>query len=340
MNGKKIFAALAIAAATGAGALATRALAQQNKNFGDSTMVGDIEVLHVRENIYMLVGAGGNVTASIGPDGILLVDTGLAQNAQKLLAAIQQTAKPITRKPIQWIINTHVHADHTGGNEVLRKAGVTYTGGNVAGNLEDAAEGAAIIAHENVQIRMAQQKPELPFDTLPTDTYHIDKMNLSHFFNGEGVQILYQPAAHTDGDSMVYFRRSDVLATGDVFMTTTYPIIDLERGGSIQGIIDALNRILDIAVPEFRLEAGTLIIPGHGRLCDSADVAYYRDMVTVIRDRILDAMNRGLSLDQIKAAKLTLDQDGRYGATSGFWTTDKFIEAVYKSLQQQQQAKK
>ena len=167
---------------------------------------------------------------------------------------------------------------------------------------------------------------------LPTDTYHIESMNLSHFFNGDGVQILYQPAAHTDGDSMVYFRGSDVLATGDIFTPERYPIIDLARGGSIQGEIDALNRILDIAIPEFRLEGGTLVIPGHGRLCDSADVAYYRDMVTIIRDRIQAMMKKDMTLDQIKAAKPTLDYDGIYGATTGIWTTDMFIEAVYKSL--------
>jgi cyclase len=333
MNWKNKCTVIGIAAALGAGLL-VQATAQQTKSFGDTVLTGDIEVLHIRENIYALFGAGGNITASIGTDGILLVDTGLEQNADKVLKALQDTAKTITRKPIQWIINTHVHPDHTGGNEKIRKAGVTFTGGNVAGNIQDAGEGAAIIAHENVQIRMSTAKPAIPFDAMPTDTYHVDKMNLSHFFNGEGVQIFSLPNAHTDGDSMVYFRRSDVLSTGDVFVATTYPVIDLERGGSIQGIIDALNRMLDLAVPEFRLEAGTIIVPGHGRLCDSADLAYYRDAVTIIRDRIQDAMKRGLTLDQIKAANLTMDYDGRYGATTGRWTTAMFIEAVYKSLSQ------
>jgi cyclase len=335
MNWKRTFAAIGVAAAAAAGILAVHAAAQVNKNFGDTVISGDIEVLHIRDNVYALLGAGGNITASIGDEGILLVDTGLAQNADKVLAALRETSKTITRKPIQWILNTHFHPDHTGGNEKIRKAGVTFTGGNVAGNLSDAGEGASIIAHENVQIRMSGIKPALPFDSLPTDTYHIEKMNLSHFFNGEGVQLLFQPNAHTDGDSMVYFRRSDVLATGDVFIATTYPVIDLASGGNIQGILDALNHILDIAVPEFRLEAGTIIVPGHGRLCDSADVAYYRDAVTIIRDRIQDAMKRGQTLDQIKAAKLTMDQDGRYGATTGRWTTDMFVEAVYNSLQAQ-----
>ena len=157
-------------------------------------------------------------------------------------------------------------------------------------------------------------------------------MKLSHFMNGEGVQIIHIPNAHTDGDSLVYFRGSDVIATGDLFVTTSYPIIDIERGGNVQGIIDALNRILDLSIAEFRTEGGTMIVPGHGRLCDSADVAYYRDMVTIIRDRIQEMIKKGMTLDLVKAAKPTRDYDPRYGATTGFWTTDMFIEAVYKSL--------
>jgi glyoxylase-like metal-dependent hydrolase (beta-lactamase superfamily II) len=144
--------------------------------------------------------------------------------------------------------------------------------------------------------------------------------------------MIHRPAAHTDGDTMVYFRGSDVLSTGDLFVPNSYPVIDLARGGSIQGVIDALNEILDIAIPEFRLEGGTMIIPGHGRLCDVADVAYYRDMVTIIRDRIQDMIRKGMTVEQVKAAKPTIEYDGVYGSTSGFWTTDMFVEAVYKSL--------
>jgi glyoxylase-like metal-dependent hydrolase (beta-lactamase superfamily II) len=158
-------------------------------------------------------------------------------------------------------------------------------------------------------------------------------MKLSmRYHGGEPIQLIYAPAAHTDGDSIVWFRSANVIATGDVFMTTTYPIIDVTHGGSINGVIDGLNKILELSFPEFRSEGGTMIIPGHGRLCDLADVAYYRDMLTIIRDRFQDAIKKGQTLEQVKAARLTRDYDGRYGATSGPWTTDMFVDAVYKTL--------
>jgi glyoxylase-like metal-dependent hydrolase (beta-lactamase superfamily II) len=276
-----------------------------------------------------MVGAGGNITVQVGSDGVLLVDTGLAQNADKVLSEVRK----LSDGPIRYIVNTHVHPDHVGGNEKIGPAGSAIAGGNFSGDIRDAGVGANIIAHENVLNRMsAPTGSQSPFPTKawPNDTYFTKEKKM--FFDGEAIQVMHVPAAHTDGDSMVFFRRSDVISTGDLFVSNGYPIVDLERGGNIQGVIEALNRIIDISVPADKQEGGTYIVPGHGRICDQADVVEYRDMVTIIRDRIQDLVKKGMTLEQVRAAKPTLDYDAVFGSTTGFWTTDKFIEAVYKSL--------
>ncbi len=331
---------------------------------------GEVHVLPVQGNIYMLVGAGGNIAASIGKDGILLVDAGTAQMSDKVLATVLQIAtalaapapnrcvglhcsdspfgwsspslnaiisSPARPKPIRYIINTSIDPDHTGGNIRLSQLptnskilGVTFPPVGVVPT-------ATVISHENVLQRMSVEtngKTAVPSDAWPTDTYRVASYKLSEFFNGEGVQIFYQPAAHTDGDSLVYFRFSDVIAAGDILNTETYPVIDVAKGGSLQGILDGLNHLLDMMIPEFRSQGGTLVIPGHGRLCDTGDVANYRNMVAIIRDRIADSIKKGMTLQQVKASKPTMEYDGLYGATSGPWTTDMFVEAAYKSLSQ------
>jgi glyoxylase-like metal-dependent hydrolase (beta-lactamase superfamily II) len=322
---------------------------------------GEVEILPVRGNVYAIFGAGANIVVSVGNDGVLLVDAGRVEMSDKVLAAVQRLQrgwvarnepKPIgfgaeTRssvadrhisappKPIRYVINTSADPDHVGGNEKLRNAGHTFTGGNVAGNIADASEGAAILAHENVLSRMAAQaegRPALPADALPTDAYFVDFYKLSHYFNGEGIQLFHMPKAHTDGDSIVHFRGTDVIALGDLMSTGSYPVIDVARGGTIDGVLDALNRVLDMSIAEFRLEGGTLMVPGHGRLVDSADVAYYRDMLTIIRDRVVDLIKKGRTLEQVKAANPSGDYDTEYGSTTGPWTTANFIEAVYTTL--------
>jgi len=291
----------------------------------------EIHSLHVQGSVWMIVGGPFNAAVSIGNDGVLVVDTMVEPLADKFLAEIRKLAGD---KPIRYVINTHFHADHTGGNAKVIPAGQSIIAGNFAAQVGAAAANQAnVIAHENTQIRMMSDlKPAPPFIAMPTDTFFTEAKDL--YFNGEAVQILHQPSAHTDGDVIVFFRKSDVIVAGDVYINTTFPIVQLDQGGSFQGIIDALNRIVDLTVPAEKQEGGTYVIPGHGHLADEADVVEYRDMNTILRDRFLDAIKKGRTLEQIKASRPVLDYEGRYGATSGFWTTDNFIEAVYRSLSQ------
>ena len=286
-----------------------------------------LRIMHVQGKVHMIVGDGGNVIVQAGDEGVLVIDTGLEARADDLLAAIQR----ISDKPIRIVINTHVDNDHTGANERLARAGAS-TGGNAPGNFGLALATARVLAHEKVMARMSApsgQASPRPFGAWPTETFFGEDKEI--FFNDEAIQLFYQPG-HTDGDVLVFFRRSDVVASGDLFQTTTYPVIDAEKGGSLQGVINGLNRLLDITIPQDKEEAGTYVVPGHGRLSDEADVVEYRDMLTIVRDRIQDLIAKGKSLAEVKAAGPTRDYDGRYGTNTGTWTTDRFIETVYREL--------
>ena len=236
-------------------------------------------------------------------------------------------------KPVRYIINTSSLPHSIGGNEVVAASGITYTGGNVAGTIADSSEGAAVLAHENVLNRMVEA--DMPFGALPTETFFTDDYKISTFFNDEGVQIFHVPNAATDGDSFVFFRGSDVIAAGDLVSMDSFPIIDVDSGGSINGVLDGLNAILKLAIPEFRTEGGTMIVPGHGRLADSADVGYYRDMLTIIRNQVQALIDEGLTLQQVIERRPTFGYEGRFGSKGGSWTTEMFIEAVYRSLKEQ-----
>jgi cyclase len=313
-----------IASALGAGVLLlnTASLAQQNplahlKETGDS-----VRVLPVQGNVYMAVSNSANAAISFGEDGVLVVDTMTEDLADQLVAQIRKIAR---NKPITYIVNTHFHRAHTGGNAKVSAAGPPVSN----------APGAFIFAQWNVLARMSTAQgtePPTPAADLPHETFLTSTKEL--YFNGEGIQILHQPNAHTDGDSIVYFRKSDVVVSGDVYVNTTFPVICLGQGGSLNGSIAALNRILDITIPKDAQEGGTYVIPGHGRLADEADVVEYRDMTTILRDRIQDAIKRGLTLDQVKAARLTRDYDARYGRIAGPGSTDGFVQAAYRSLNQ------
>jgi glyoxylase-like metal-dependent hydrolase (beta-lactamase superfamily II) len=292
-----------------------------------------LEVLEVRSNFFMIAGAGANIGVQVGEDGVVVVDAGSAASAPAVVAAI----KRITPKPIRYIIDTGPDADHVGGNEVLSKAGDQFfPGTRPAGARQDALRSsAAILAAEGVVRHMtaaAESAPASPLAGLPTESFHYARKFL--YLNEEAIEVLHQPAAHTDSDVFAFFRRSDVVVAGDVIDTRRFPVIDIERGGSIEGEIAALNRLSELAVasvPIVSREAGTIVIPGHGRLCDQFDVVEYRDMVTIIRDRVRELVDAGRSLEQVKAAGPAHGYAGRYGNDRD-WTTDRFVEAVYRSL--------
>jgi cyclase len=300
-----------------------------------SPNAGEVHILPVQGNISMLVGAGGNITVQAGDDGILLVDSGVAAMSDKVLEAI----RPLSKRPLVYIINSDDRLDHIGGNENLGKEGrpVPTDSQRYAVTDRVAASHAYIISFQTVLDRMSAptgQASAIPQEAWPNDTYSVPQKNL--YFNGEAVEIFHQPAT-TDGNSIVLFRRSDVISAGDIFDPAEYPIIDVKNGGSIQGVLDGLNRLKEMVIPADHQEGGTLIIPGHGRLSDAADLAVYQQMVTIVRDRLKDMIKRGMTLEQVKAAQPTRDYDPIYGSTTGSWTTDMFIEAAYKSLSGKQQ---
>jgi len=324
---------------------------------------GQVHILPVQGNIYMLIADGTNVTVSLGADGVMLVNTGAPSMTDKVLAAVNQLANqavtppgpntcfgancpgawgwaspymnsiissPAPPRPIRYIVNTSAAPEHAGGNEKIASAGFFPRGASFGSAVEGVGRHASIFAHENVQNRLSNA----PAAAQPTDTFFDEFQKLPEYFNGEAVILYSAPAANTDGDAIVYFRHSEVISAGNLMSSVSYPVIDVDKGGSLQGVIDGLNRILDLAVAEYRGQGGTWIIPGRGRLSDTADVASYRNMLTMIRDRVKDSIGKGMTLAQVKASRPTLDFDPRFGSTTGPWTTDMFVEAVYKSLQE------
>jgi len=341
-------AAAAAVALCAVGAVQTSLQAQGSAN--------PIHLLPLRGNIYVLTGAGGNITASVGKDGVMLVNTGAPGESEKVLAAVKDLSRQVTGSPMiarncvgvvegcNWwssseflpttagpraprqiagIIYTSDDPHNIGGSEMISAAGRTYGVRNIDGS----APGAWIVAHENVTLR--PPKPGQP--TLLLCKYTAATEKKLNFFNGEAVIVTHPPAAHSDGDSMVYFRGSEILAVGDVMDMSSYAVIDVEKGGTIQGMINALNWILDVSVVEHMMEGGTLVVPGRGRMADSADVAYYRDMMTIFRDRVRALVKRGMTLDQIKAARPTRDYDGRWGKNPAS-TPNMLVEAIHKTL--------
>jgi glyoxylase-like metal-dependent hydrolase (beta-lactamase superfamily II) len=295
---------------------------------------GNIHVFPVRHNVYMLAGDAANIVVQTGDQGPFVVDTGEGRLSEKVLAAIGT----LSAKPIQFIANTSFRREHTGGNAVLGAAGqdpslpgsffLVQAPRTATGFFTDPLSHATMLAHNNVAVRM--QRAGAPPGAIPADTYLEDRRRKFH--NGDAIELFHQPNAVTDGDSVIHFRRADVIVAGDIFTTTHYPVIDLKNGGSVQGEIKALNAILDKTVYEHQGEGGTFVVPGHGYLADEHEVVEYRDMVVIVRDRVKAMIDAGATLQQVKAARVTADYDTRYGANTGPWTTELFVEAVYQSL--------
>ena len=294
----------------------------------ETVTIEGVEIVHVQKNVYMLVGAGANVTVQYGDEGVVLVDSGAAGQTGRLLAAVRH----LTRKPIRYLVNTSANPDHIGGNgEIVGVAGARLPNTGRAGGAPS-DRGTSVIAHENSYNRMIAGSPLLPpltGEALPESTFFTPRKDI--FANGEPIQLLFQPAAHTDGDLLVFFRGSDVVSAGEIYRTDGYPVIDASRDGSIQGVLAALNTLLEITVPERNQMGGTRVVPAYGRVSNEADVVEYRDMLTIIRDRVRGMVAKGMTLDQVKAARPTLEYDGLYGKRKE-WTGEMFLEAVYRDL--------
>jgi glyoxylase-like metal-dependent hydrolase (beta-lactamase superfamily II) len=318
---------VAVAVGLSASQSAARVFAQQHP----ATSRNGLESFQIRPNVHVIVGAGGNVTVHVGEDGLVVVDTGSSERASSLLDAI----KTISPRPIRLIINTSADMDHVGGNAVLGGAGI-----GLSPDPFGDGNHATVLAHENVLLRMSGLgasggESPLPTKMLPNDTF--TSRFRSMYVNDDAVQVIRQTSAHSDSDVMVLFRKADVIATGDVLDLRQFPVIDPSKGGSIDGELEALNRLLtEFVVPNMPLvlkSGRTLVVPGHGYVSDYGEVVEYRDMVTVIRDTIKDLIEKGQTLEQVKAANPTRGYRGRYGKDSGPWTTDMFVEAIYNGLE-------
>jgi len=301
-------------------------LAQQHP----STTHAGLESIQIRPNVHVIFGAGGNVTIHVGDDGVVVVDSGSAASAKALL----DTIKAISPRPIRMIVNTSADMDHVGGNAIVGAAGI-----GLSPDPFGDGNHATVLAHENVLLRLSAlgtngTESSVPTKMLPNDTF--TSRYRSFYVNDDAVQVIRQTGAHSDSDVMVLFRKADVIATGDVIDLRQFPVIDGAKGGSIQGELEGLNRLLTefvVAGSPLVLKAGrTLVVPGHGYVADYAEVVEYRDMVTVVRDTIQALIDKGLTLEQVKAADPTKGYRRRYGSDSGAWTTEKFVEAVFNGL--------
>jgi glyoxylase-like metal-dependent hydrolase (beta-lactamase superfamily II) len=284
---------------------------------GAAATQAELEIVQITPDVYMITGAGSNVAVNVGPNGLFVVDAGTAAMGEQVVATIRR----ISDRPVRFLASTNGDPDHVGGNPAVKQAGEAIR------TRENREEGAVVVSHEAVLTRLSTPggKEPAPVAAWPTLAFPTPQQDFA--FNGQAVQMFHLPAAHTDGDVVVYFRKSDVVVTGDILDLTRYPVIDMARGGSIQGQIDAINWLLDLTVPGEKEEGGTMVIPGHGRACDESEVMEYRDMLTIVRDRIKTMVEKKMTLQQVKTAKPTFEYDPQFGAS------DAFVEAVFRGLQ-------
>ena len=305
--------------------------------FQGSTAVGgrsELEILRIRPNFYVIAGAGSNIAMQVGADGVVLVDSGPRDRFADVMSAV----RTVTSAPIRFIVNTSADADHVGGNDQFLQDGQAAFDkiANLFPRNYFLSGAVAILANEAVLRRMSAptgQVSPFPFTAWPTETFESGRRYV--YLNDEGIEVVHHPAAHTDGDATVFFRRSDVIVAGDIFDMTRFPVINFERGGSLQGTLRALNRLIATAIPslpDVSREVGTSVIPGHGQVGDQFDLLDYRDMIVIVRDHVQDLIEKGMTREQVKAANPTRGFRGRYGSDTGEWTTDMFVEAVYRSL--------
>lgn len=281
-----------------------------------------IRTYQVRPNFWMLITPDGNLALQVGTEGALLVDTGRSGTSDAVLAAIRQ----ITKQPLRYIINTSAGPMQIGNNAIFGALKGGATDGHGKGPTP------AIIANETVLAHMNEPGVKLPAVAWPSDAYSARKRSIR--YNGEAIDIIHAPSAYSDSDSIVYFRRSDVIVAGEIFSTERFPLVDRKRGGTVTGVLAGLNQLLDLAVPDVIVENynedGTLIIPGSGRLCDKDDLTEYHDMVNIARDRMANLVSTKRSLEEVKAARPLIDYEQRYSKPD--WTTSMFIDALYAEL--------
>ncbi len=300
--------------------------------YSQSMTEDSLQLLHVNDQVYMLYGGEVNVTVQIGQDSLVFVDS----PRPEIIPAMMSMIREISDRPAHYLISTHLDAEHVAGNAIIAtmgdRTGVVLSRPDESVAIGGATEGVTILAHENLLNRFYLTEHDIPSLTV-TNTYYTRSKDF--YENDEAVIVYHMQNAHTDGDSIVYFRDSDVISTGDIYTPGLYPDIDIERGGSINGLIDALNFILDIMVPGPFAEGGTYVVPGHGRIGDEIDVVEYRNMVYIVRDRIMDLMDKGASLQEVLASEPTFDYDTEYGGHRGGPSNTEYVSAIYESLLQE-----